>query len=155
MNESVDHAESRIPPPVLTLAHFLAVVLLQVLFPLPLPLPGFLKIIGGLLALAALGLAFLAVRRLGLAHTSVEPHGSVTLVVTDGPYRFSRNPIYLGLVCLLIGIPLALNSYWGLLLSPLLVALLGRLVISYEEAYLERKFGLAYADYRSRVRRWL
>lgn len=155
MSESVDHAESRISPPILTLIHLAGAFVLQRLLPIPFPVPGGLRILGGLIALGGVALAVLAVRQFSLARTTVEPHGSVTFVVKNGPNRFSRNPIYIGYVCLLAGIPLALNSYWGLILSPLLVFLFNRLVIKFEEAYLERKFGQAYLDYKSRVRRWL
>jgi protein-S-isoprenylcysteine O-methyltransferase Ste14 len=114
-----------------------------------------MRILGGLIALGGVLLALAAVRQFGQLHTTVEPHGSVTALVTEGPFRFSRNPIYVGYVCLLIGIPMAINSYWGVLLSPVLIVLFNQLVIRYEEIYLERKFAQAYLDYKSRVRRWL
>jgi protein-S-isoprenylcysteine O-methyltransferase Ste14 len=89
------------------------------------------------------------------AQTTLDPHGSVSTIVTSGPYRFSRNPIYLGFLCLLIGFPFIFRNYWGLILSPLLIVLMNTLVIQHEEAYLEKKFGEAYTGYKSRVRRWL
>jgi protein-S-isoprenylcysteine O-methyltransferase Ste14 len=89
------------------------------------------------------------------AHTTLDPHGSVTEIVTNGPYRFSRNPIYLGFVCFLVGFTFIFRTYWGLILSPVLIILLYQLVIKYEEAYLEQKFGEVYTNYKSRVRRWL
>jgi len=155
MTEADDHPHSRVHPPILTLVHLAAAFLLQWLLPLALPLPVFIRGLGGLLALGGLALAVAAVRQFNLAHTTLDPHGAVTSIVTSGPYRFSRNPIYVSYVCLLIGFPLALNSAWGVLLSPLLVLLLDRLVIQYEEAYLQRQFAQVYLDYKSRVRRWL
>lgn len=155
MSEAADHAQVRINPPLLTLIHIAAAFLLQWLLPLPLPLPAFIRVLGGVLVIGSLALAFSAVRQFSRVHTTLHPHGPVTSVVTSGPYRFTRNPIYVCYVCLLIGFPLALNSYWGVMLSPLLVLLLDRLVIQHEEAYLERKFGRVYLDYKSRVRRWL
>ncbi|OGO38980.1 MAG: hypothetical protein A2Z03_03750 [Chloroflexi bacterium RBG_16_56_8] len=110
---------------------------------------------GIIVVLAGLTLAFLAVRQLTRAHTTLDPHGSVTKIVTDGPYCFSRNPIYLGYVCALIGLPLAMGAFWGAILSPALMLSLDQFVIRYEEAYLEQKFAKVYSDYRSRVRRWL
>jgi protein-S-isoprenylcysteine O-methyltransferase Ste14 len=154
VNESVDHADSRSSPPILTLIHLGAAFVLQWLLPLPAP-PTYLRVLGGLFGLGGVVFAIFAVREFGLLHTTVEPHGSVTSIATAGPYRLSRNPIYVGYLCLLIGIPLALGTYWGLILSPLLIVLFNRLVIRYEETYLERKFGQAYLDYKSRVRRWL
>ena len=155
MSAAADHAQVRINPPVLTLVHILAAFLLQWLLPLPLPAPAFIRVLGVLLVLGSLALAFSAVRQFSRVPTTLHPHAPVTAVVTGGPYRFSRNPIYVCYVCLLVGFPLALNSYWGAVLSPLLVLLLTRLVIQYEEAYLERQFGQVYLDYKSRVRRWL
>jgi protein-S-isoprenylcysteine O-methyltransferase Ste14 len=155
MSEAMDHAQVRTHPPGLTLVHILAAFLLEWLAPLPFPLPMFIRALGGLLVLGGVSLAVSAVRQFNLVHTTLDPHGAVTFVVTRGPYRFTRNPIYVSYVCMLIGFPLALNTYWGLVLSPLLVLLLDRLVIQYEEAYLERKFGGVYLNYKSKARRWL
>ena len=150
-----DHANVKIHPPVLTLLLVAVALLLNWLVPFPAALPQILKILGIVFVLAGLTLAFLAVRQFGLAHTTLDPHGAVTTVVSSGPYRFSRNPIYVGYICALIGLPLALGTYWGAVLSLLLVVGLNTLVIRYEEAYLENKFGDVYTGYRSRVRRWL
>ena len=96
--------------------------------------------------------AFIEFRK---AHTTLDPHGSVKALVQSGIYRITRNPIYLGFLFMVIGFPLAYGSLWGLVVSPLFMATLSRLVIEKEEAYLEKKFKDQYADYRSRVRRWI
>ena len=153
--QTLDHAQVKIHPPVLTLIHVAAAFLLNWLIPFPATLPQIWKSLGVVLVLAGLALAFMAVRQFSVAHTTLDPHGSVKTIVTSGVYRFSRNPIYLGFVCALIGLPLALGTYWGAALSPLLAMGLNALVIRHEEAYLEKKFGDEYAGYRSRVRRWL
>ena len=70
----------------------------------------------------------------------------MTEIVTSGPYHFSRNPIYLGFVCLLIGFLFIFRSYWGLILSPVLMVSLFQLVIKHEETYLEKKFGDVYTS---------
>jgi len=150
-----DHADVKIHPPVLVLVHLVAAFLLTWLLPFPASLPTIVEVFGAALVLAGLALAFTAVHQMTLAHTTLDPHGSVSVIVTSGPYRFSRNPIYLGFVFTLIGIPLALGSLWGAVLSPVLVMAMNALVIRYEEVYLERKFGEGYAGYKSRVRRWL
>ncbi|MCS6853797.1 MAG: isoprenylcysteine carboxylmethyltransferase family protein [Elioraea sp.] len=75
--------------------------------------------------------------------------------VASGPYAFTRNPMYLGLVLLLVGLGLLLASAWTLLLVPVFVVLLDRLVIAREEPYLAARFGAPYSEYLSRVRRWL
>ena len=155
MNGNNDHAAVKIHPPILLLLHLLAVILLNWLLPLPFSFPNILGWLGYILVLVGLGFAFNAFNRFRQAHTTLDPHGSVSAVVTSGPYRFSRNPIYLGLVCLLIGFPFIFRTYWGLVLSPVFVILMNILVIQHEEAYLEKKFGDEYTSFKSRVRRWL
>ena len=70
-------------------------------------------------------------------------------------YRFTRNPVNLGFVLILVGILLNAGSYWGILLAPVLVILCNRLVIEREEEYLGQKFGDEYSRYQSKVRRWI
>src|SRR6266498_4211259 len=154
-NEQNDHAAVKFHPPILLLVHIFAAFLLNWLFPLPIPFPKVLAWAGYFLALLGFGLPFSAASQLMKARTTLDPHGSVSEIVTSGPYRFSRNPIYLGFVCLLIGFPFIFRTYWGLILSPLFIVLMNTLVIRHEEAYLEQKFKGVYTSYQSRVRRWL
>jgi len=155
MTEHTDHAAVKIHPPVLWLIHMLAVYLLNRLLPLSLAFPKALGWLGYVLVLAGVGSAFSAMSQFRKAQTTVDPHGSVSAIVSSGPYRFSRNPIYLGLTCFLIGFPLIFQTYWGLILSVVFIMLINTLVIQHEEAYLEKKFGDVYSSYKSRVRRWL
>ncbi len=150
-----DHADVKIEPPVLLLVHIIAVILLRWLVPLPFAFPEVLEWLGYVLVVIGIVSAGSAATRFRRAHTTTYPHGSVATIVTSGPYRFSRNPIYLGLVCLLIGFSFAFRTYWGLILSPLFIVLMNMLVIQHEEAYLEMKFGEVYTNYKSHVRRWL
>ena len=154
-HEPADHAQVRIHPPVLLLIHIFIAFLLNWLLPLPLGFPKVLEWVGYALAVIGFGLAASAVSQFMRAHTTLDPHGSVTKIITSGPYRVSRNPIYLGFVCLLIGFSFIFKNYWGLILAPVLMILLYQLVIQCEEAYLARKFGEAYSSYKSHVRRWL
>ena len=155
MTEYKDHANVRIHPPVLLLIHIVAAFMLNWLSPLPFAFPKVLEWTGYVLVFAGLGLAVSAVNQFTKVHTTLDPHGSVNTIVTSGPYRFSRNPIYLGFVFILIGLPLALGNHWGAVLSPLFIVLMNALVIQHEEAYLEDKFKDMYTSYKSRVRRWL
>jgi len=155
MSEYKDHANVKIPPPVLLLIHLFSAFLLNKFLPLPFVFPKVFVWVGYALVVIGLGLAFSAVSRFMQAHTTVDPHGSVSNIVTSGPYRFTRNPIYLGFVYLLIGFPFIFKSYWGLILSPVFIVLMIVLVIQHEEAYLENKFGDEYTSYKSSVRRWL
>jgi len=157
MTERQDHPNINryVHPPLVMLIHLLAAFLVNWLLPLPVAFPKSLEWAGYILVFVGLGFAFSAVSQFGRMHTTLDPHGSVSAIVMSGPYRFSRNPIYLGFVFTLVGLPLALGNVWGAALSPLLMASLYRLVIKHEEAYLEKKFKDVYASYKSRVRRWL
>ncbi|MHB1083729.1 MAG: methyltransferase family protein [Thiobacillus sp.] len=87
--------------------------------------------------------------------TTVNPYGGASTLCMSGPFRLSRNPIYLGDWFILAGVSLLLNTIWPLLFAPLIWIMLRFGVIRYEEAHLEAKFGNAYRDYTTRVRRWI
>lgn len=123
--------------------------------PLPFAAPPVLRYVG--LAFTFVGFllgvgAFIEFRK---AHTTLDPHGSVKQLVTAGIYRFTRNPIYLGFLLMVIGLPLNSGLYWGVVVAPLYIMMMTRLVIEREEAYLEKKFKGMYTSYKSGVRRWL
>lgn len=142
-------------PPVVALMFIVIAYVLGRLFPLPLPTPVMVRYLGLFLTFLGflLGIgAFLEFRR---ARTTVDPHGSAKQVVTSGIYRFTRNPIYLGFLLMVIGLPLNSGFYWGIVMVPFYILLMNRLVIEHEEAYLEKKFGKAYTSYKAHVRRWL
>lgn len=141
-------------PPVLT---FIFIVLAYVLnYFIPLQFEAvWLKYSGIVLAAIGFLLPFIAIIEFYKAKTTVDPHGSVTRIISSGIYRFTRNPIYVGFVLMLIGFLLYSNTLWGLVLSPVLILCFNKLVIEHEEAYLEKKFGETYTNYKSRVRRWL
>jgi protein-S-isoprenylcysteine O-methyltransferase Ste14 len=96
--------------------------------------------------------AFLTLRRRG---TTVLPNARSSVLVKTGPYRFSRNPIYLGNTFAVIGLALALRWGWLLLLVPVTVAAIGWLAIAREERHLDLRFGTDWRDYAAKVRRWL
>jgi protein-S-isoprenylcysteine O-methyltransferase Ste14 len=75
--------------------------------------------------------------------------------VTDGPYRLTRNPGYLGMTLLYAGIAIAADAVWALAPLPVAIAVIDRGVIAREERYLERTFGAPYTEYKRRVRRWI
>jgi protein-S-isoprenylcysteine O-methyltransferase Ste14 len=89
------------------------------------------------------------------SNTSVDPRETVNSLVTGGPYRFTRNPIYLGLFLIYLGFTLLAGTLWGLIASPFLIWTITQAVIHAEEIYLEEKFGEQYKQYRSRVRQWI
>ena len=96
--------------------------------------------------------AALTFRRAG---THVNPTKPATTVVAHGPFRFTRNPMYLSMAVIYLGGIALLDSLWPLLLFPLTLWVIQTQIIAREEAYLERKFGSTYLDYKKRVRRWL
>jgi len=155
MSEKKDHADVKIHPPVLLLIHIGVTWLLGRFILLPIVVSPLARNIG--LGLAGIGflLGMLSFYAFMKARTTVDPHGSVKSIVTSGVYRFTRNPIYLGFTLMLIGLPLNSGTYWGVVLAPIFIYFMNRLVIKWEEAYLEKKFGDVYTSFKSRVRRWL
>jgi protein-S-isoprenylcysteine O-methyltransferase Ste14 len=109
------------------------------------------------ITLIALGFALTirSVQMFRRAGTNVVPGKPATALVTAGPYRFTRNPIYIGFVLVYFGLSIVLTSMWVLLLLFPTLVILHRGVVKREEAYLERKFGDAYRAYKARVPRWL
>jgi protein-S-isoprenylcysteine O-methyltransferase Ste14 len=86
--------------------------------------------------------------------TSILPMRAASALVLDGPYRFTRNPMYLGMALLTIAFALWLNTWWILALLVPALLIINRCVIAREEAYLRRRFGAEYDAYMKRVRRW-
>ena len=156
MGEKTDTSGVIIPPP---LAWALAVVVgftLDWLHPLPfLPTSMPRTSLGAIIFMIGLALGIWAIVTMTKAGTRIETYRPTSAIVTSGPYRFARNPIYLGMFLGLIGLAAAFNSLWFLatLVTFFLVIRYG--VVAREEAYLERRFGDAYLGYKARVRRWL
>lgn len=109
------------------------------------------------LALMAIGaaLAIWGVLTFRRAGTTILPFRAATAMVRDGPYRVTRNPMYVGMALAYAGFSLVFNTVWPLLVLPLVLIAMVRLVISREEAYLEAVFGEDYRAYKRDVRRWL
>ena len=150
-----DHAGVRVPPPLIYVVLFGLGLLLHQLVPVTF-LPIFPARVAALIFLGC-GL-ILDIWSVGLfrrAHTNVMPVQPTTALVIAGPYRLTRNPIYLGFLCAYIGAALWFGVVWALVLVPLVVLTVQRLAISKEERYLEQKFGDAYRQYRAHVRRWI
>lgn len=119
---------------------------------LPQPWPW---IVGPIVVIAALGLFFWTARTMSEAETGIDTDQAATTILNHGPFGISRNPIYLAMVTLLIGLGLLTNSLWFIGLAVLKVILLTWGVIIREERYLETKFGDEYLRYKSTARRWI
>jgi protein-S-isoprenylcysteine O-methyltransferase Ste14 len=89
------------------------------------------------------------------AKTAIHPHHSASQLVTHGPYRFTRNPMYTGLTIAYLGGSALLDSLWPIIVLPLVLLVLFKTVISREEMYLTDAFGAEYTNYLASVRRWL
>ena len=85
----------------------------------------------------------------------MRPDRPDTALITTGPYRFTRNPLYIGLSLVQLSAACWLNNLWILLLLPLSIVVITQYAIAREERYLEKLFGQDYLDYKARVRRWL
>jgi protein-S-isoprenylcysteine O-methyltransferase Ste14 len=128
------------------------------LLPLPFAIPeadGVPWIVAGSLILIGLVLFAAGVRNFSRAATPLPTNQPARVLVTTGIYRWTRNPIYLGFFLVYGGIGVATQSPWVLILTLPLAVTVRYGVVAREEAYLERRFGDAYRDYRARVRRWL
>jgi len=150
-----DRSGVKVPPPLFYIAGFLGGVALEVAFPIDGPSSALalaIALIGLAIWLALDGAAMLHFRR---ARTSMVPMKPTTALVTAGPYRFTRNPMYLGMAVLYAALALSLGVIWALAFLPLVILAVDRLAIAREEPYLEAKFGEQYRQYKGRVRRWL
>jgi protein-S-isoprenylcysteine O-methyltransferase Ste14 len=111
--------------------------------------------LGWLLTVAGLFLMAWSVWTFHRHQTTVNPFKAASSLCTGGPFRFSRNPIYLGDWLILAGVSLLMHSLWPLVFAPIIWVMLRFGVIRHEETHLEAKFGDAYRDYKARVKRWL
>ena len=148
----------RVFPPAIAAAGIAIGLVLTFLYPVPIVEPPTTR------ALLGLGIVFIALfLLLGIsanvtfrrAGTPANPFAETKALAQHGPYRFTRNPMYLGLVLMTVGFALVMNSMWIVLMAVPILLLLRNLVIVKEERYLEGLFGDEYRAYRQRVRRWL
>jgi protein-S-isoprenylcysteine O-methyltransferase Ste14 len=150
---------NRLPwPPIIYLAAIGISILLNVVYPLPWfgqPLSGILFVLGWLSIAAFVALNILAIRAMHRAGTTVRPDRGTDHLVTDGPFSFTRNPLYLAGTMLVLGIGLVFGIVWFLLLAISAAFTVQKVTIEREERHLEARFGDTYLDYARRVRRWI
>jgi protein-S-isoprenylcysteine O-methyltransferase Ste14 len=144
-------------PPLIFLCFLATAALLEAVVPLPvLAAHAFLRyLVGAALAVAGFLIIFRAAGRFQAAGTNVPPNLPATALVVDGIYRRTRNPFYLGMTLVFLGLSVAAGSIWAIGLVVPLLWVINTGVIAREERYLERKFGDAYRAYKVRVRRWV
>lgn len=144
-------------PPVLFILLFAAAYAAGAAFPTPPPtgMAAWFRLAGIAVAAAGIGLDLWSILTMHRHKTNVLPHRAADRLVTAGPFRFSRNPIYLGNTVLLAGFAIALANPFFLLAAALNVVLVTRLAITREEAHLAERFGDAWRTYASTVPRWI
>ena len=156
MSDTADTANVIIRPPIAWTLAVLAALALQWLMPLPfMPAAVPAGWAGSAVFAIALALFAWAIATITRAGSNVPTNMPTITIVDTGPYRFTRNPIYLAMFLGLVGFAIAFDSSWLLVVLVPFALVIHYGVVAREEAYLERKFGHAYHRYRSHVRRWL
>jgi protein-S-isoprenylcysteine O-methyltransferase Ste14 len=158
MNGARDASSPFIWPPTIFGAAVVGAALLWWLVPLPfLPTRAWiaLRLLGGLFIVGGIALALSAEQAFRRAGTAAKPTEPTTAIVAEGVFRYTRNPMYLGMTVILVGLGFATDCLWFFIAAPVAVVAVTKLAIEREERYLEQKFGAAYLDYKARIRRWL
>jgi len=158
MSERPDASSSFPWPPVIFGAAFAIGGIATWKTPLPISAEagrGFIRLVGIAIIMSGIGVTLAAEWRFFQAGTMTLPTRPTSVIVADGIYRYTRNPMYIGMIIALAGTGLLANSWWFLLALPFAAAAVRKLAVKREERYLERKFGAQYLAYKSRVRRWL
>ena len=141
-------------PPILFLGSILLGIALNLVWPLHFVSPR-VRLVGPLVAACAVALFLLSYREFRAAGTSVQGSKPTTIIVRTGPYRFSRNPIYLAFILFVLGLSVWLNNGWLLVTVVPAIGVIAMVVIPREERFLERNLHDAYVSYKAAVRRWL
>ena len=143
------------PPPLWYVLAVLIGVLLDRLVSLPIAAGSMTTIAGVIFVAGGVTLAIVSVGRFRRSRTSLVPIRSADTLVVYGPYRYTRNPMYVSLALITIGCGLLLATWWPIVLLVPTLGIVRRFVIRPEEQYLHRRFGTEYDAYTRRVRRWL
>ena len=155
MNDKADNPGVAVFPPLLMVLALIVMLVLRYVWPLAIGGRPLTTVLG--IVLAALGVFSIAWGRTTMVRggTNVDPSKPALAIVTGGPFRFTRNPLYVGVMSLFLGIGLLLDTWWSILVLIPAFLILHFGVVLREEAYLERKFGEPYRTYKAGVRRYL
>jgi len=149
-------ARVRFPPPLVFLGFvILGVVLHYSVGPPPLHITLWTRVAGAAVLLAGVGLIASALNWFTRTHQDPKPWKPTPELIFEGPYRFTRNPIYVGMTCIQIGLGAAVGVLWISVLAPVALLAVHFIAVRHEETYLSEKFGASYDEYRARVRRYL
>jgi protein-S-isoprenylcysteine O-methyltransferase Ste14 len=155
MADQTDRPGVIFPPPLLMLLALVAALALHYFLPLPIATRALAVALGAAFSVFGIGIAAWGRITLVKGGTNVNPYKPTTSIISGGPFAFTRNPLYVGLQSLFIGLSLLVGTWWGLVLFVPAFLVLHYGVVLREEAYLERKFGQVYLSYKSKTRRWL
>jgi protein-S-isoprenylcysteine O-methyltransferase Ste14 len=155
MADEQDNSGAWVPPPLTYLLTLLLGLVLDRRLHLPFLPHRVARVLGWPLVGGGMALATWFIRTMRAADTTLDVNKPVSSLVQHGPFRYSRNPGYLSLLMIYMGIAILRNALWVILLLPLLVVVTKRELIEREERYLERTFGEEYLAYKRRVRRWV
>lgn len=140
-------------PPIIFLGSILLGIALNLAWPLHF-VPTSVRLVGPVVTACAVVLFLLSYREFRAAGTSVQGSKITTTIVRTGPYRFSRNPIYLAFILFVLGLSVWLNNAWLLVMLVPAVGVIALIVIPREERFLDHNFKEEYSSYKARVRRW-
>ncbi|HEY3746686.1 MAG TPA: isoprenylcysteine carboxylmethyltransferase family protein [Gemmatimonadaceae bacterium] len=148
----------RLPVPWVFMLAYLIGFVVQLYLPIPIRSPEIVRavlIAGLILVVIGVAVAFSALGIFRKRSTTTIPFETPTSLVTSGPYRFTRNPMYVGLTLVYLGVAGTRAEIWPVIVLPVMLAYINFIVIPVEERHLQDAFGDAYANYGARVRRWL
>ena len=155
MSDGNDAPDVKIIPPLVYLVGIVIGFLVTIWMPTKVVTNSVAWTVGGILSLCGGVLASSAILKFKDVGTTVRPDHAASMLVIAGPYKISRNPMYLGLALVYLGIAIAGQSVWALILLPVVLAIIQRRAIEPEETFLEKRFGANYVSYKEMVRRWL
>jgi protein-S-isoprenylcysteine O-methyltransferase Ste14 len=150
-----DSAKVTFPPPLVFVGMLLLGLVMDRFLPWSLGGNGFSYVGAGLLLLSGIACLLMASGKFRQLGTDLKPWKTTSAIADDGIYAITRNPMYLGMAFVYLALMLLASSLGALMLFPALIVIIRTQVIAREEAYLDRKFGQAYLDYKSKTRRWL
>ena len=145
----------KIIPPLVYLAGVVIGIVISIWIPTKIAPSSLAWTLGGTLLICGAVLAGSAILKFKNAGTTARPDRAASTLVVVGPYRITRNPMYLGLALVYVGIAIADQSVWALILLPVVLTIIQHQAIEPEEAFLERRFGASYIRYKENVRRWI
>lgn len=157
MKAKIDHPGVYLPPPLIYDALFMISVYIQKTFPLSALFfdTSIASILGGLFVIAGLIITLPALVKFYKTKNTLIPNKPANSLQTSGIYSITRNPMYLGLLTIYIGVAFFQGNWWTFILVPFVILIITYLVILKEEMYLTRAFGNSYIDYKRKVKRWI